>query len=400
MPAFFVTGFVVNPEAWLGPLWVAFLVLLTDLRERSEPWRPLLLGSVVGLAFLAKYTAVLAIPVSLLYLSTSPRTRPWLRRPSLYVGGLVALAIASPVIVWNARHGWASLQLHFFERMRPRAPEGLVAAVCRVVGEQVVMFHPLLWPALVTVGVVCVLRSRRDGRSRTLALTGLPVLAFLLAVMLRTPDSEPHWSMVGYLPLVVAVAGFADEATGLFRRAVHVTVWAAFSTSLVAFVLYAIHLHSAAVVGALGAYNPNADPTNEAFGWDRVSGAITTHTRRLGPGTVVAAGHNVLCGHVAVAIDDTPGVYCLSARRTQFDFIGRRFPPSGAPVVFVESEKYPERAVDALPGYACTESEDVSITRGGLFRGLYRLWECRPPAGAQKGIERGNPDPRAARPHT
>ena len=52
-----MTSVLVNPEALLAPLWVAFLLLLWDLRDRDEAWRPLLLGVVVGVGFLLKYGA-------------------------------------------------------------------------------------------------------------------------------------------------------------------------------------------------------------------------------------------------------------------------------------------------------------------------------------------------------
>src|SRR5580692_1662105 len=102
IPAFAFVGFLLNPEGLLAPLWILFLLLLDDLREHDEPWRPLALGAVVGVAFLAKYTAVLAVPVALAYVAGGPSTRRWLRRPSFYLAGVVALGIATPVVVWNA----------------------------------------------------------------------------------------------------------------------------------------------------------------------------------------------------------------------------------------------------------------------------------------------------------
>jgi hypothetical protein len=37
-----------------------------------------------------------------------PRSRDWFRQPWPYIGAVLALAIFSPVIVWNADHNWAS----------------------------------------------------------------------------------------------------------------------------------------------------------------------------------------------------------------------------------------------------------------------------------------------------
>lgn len=349
IPVFFFTGFLLNPEALLAPLWALFLLLLLDLREHDAGWTPLAIGAVIGVAFLAKYTAVLAVPVTLLYLAGSARTRRWLRRPSLLLGGVVALAIATPVIVWNARHGWPSLQLHLSERMTRPAGENLGAALLRVARGQLLLFSPLFQPALLGVLGVTAMRSWRDERYRLLTTASLPVLAFLLTMMVRAGDSEPHWTMVGYLPLVIASGAILDEAAGPVRRIARVTFGAAFLLSAAVAVLYAIHVRTPALAKRLPSYDAAVDPLAETIGWERVRAAISSHATRLGPGVVVAGAHNVLCGHVQAAIDDKPAVYCASPRRTQFDFTGRRTPPLGSSVVFVDSERYPADPAVALP---------------------------------------------------
>jgi hypothetical protein len=76
------------------------------------------------------------------------------------------------------------------------------------------------------------------------------------------------------------------------------------------------------------------------------------------------------------AIDDSPRVYCASARRTEFDFIARRSPPPDAPVVFVDSDRYPDDPDLALPDRACRHTEDVEVERSGLHLGRYRIYDC------------------------
>ena len=381
IPVFFFTGFLLNPEGLLAPLWALFLLFLLDLRDHDQPWRPLAIGAVVGVAFLAKYTAILAVPVALLYVAGSPDTRRWLRRPSFYGGGLAAVAIASPVIAWNALHDWPSVHLHLSERMGHSAGETLASALWRVGSGQLVNFQPLVLPALLGILGYAAWRSSRDDRYRFLLTASLPVLAFLLVMMVRAGDSEPHWTMMGYLPLVVGAGGLLDESSGALRRFTRAAFVAALAVSAGALGLYAVHLRSPVLAKALPSYNPDADPINETIGWDRVSAAVRAHTAMLGPGTVVAGGHNVLCGHLQAALDDSPAVYCASPRRTEFDFVGRRTPPPGAPVVFVDSDRYPEDTAVALPLLECAHAEDVVIERSGLRLARYRIRECRPRKG-------------------
>src|SRR5208282_4325499 len=129
---------------------------------------------------------------------------------------------------------------------------------------------------------------------------------------------------------------------------------------------------------AFAAYNPAADPITETIGWDEDGAAITSHAAALGPRTVVAGAHNVLCGHVQATIDDFPPVYCASPRRTEFDFIGRRSPPLDAPVVFINSDRYPDEAAIALPLHTCIRAQEVTLERGGHLLARYRIHDCLP----------------------
>jgi 4-amino-4-deoxy-L-arabinose transferase-like glycosyltransferase len=380
-PVFFATAFLLNPEALLAPLWVLFLLLLLDLRDHDEPWRPLVLGAVVGTAFLAKYTAILALPVALLVVAGSAEMRRWLRRPSLYLGALAALVVASPVLAWNAIHHWPSLQLHLSDRMARAAGESLGGALWRVGSAQLLYFQPLILAALVAVLGYAIAHARRDARYRFLATASLPVLAFLLTMMVRAGDSEPHWTMVGYVPLIVAAAGLLDESEGALRRVSHGVFRASMVVSAVVLALYAFHLRSPALAKALPSYDPAADPLSETLGWDGLSQAVAARASLLGRGAVVAGAHNVLCGHLQVALDDSPAVYCPSPRRTEFDFLGRRSPPADAPVVFVDSARYPADPTIALQGHVCGPATEVAVDRSGLVVERYHLRDCRPRSG-------------------
>jgi hypothetical protein len=221
-------------------------------------------------------------------------------------------------------------------------------------------------------------RARADERYRLLATASLPVLAFLLFVMARAADSEPHWTMVAYAPLVVAAGGVLDESAGRLRSFAWGVLRASLLLSATVATLYAVHLRSPALMNALPGFNPDADPLTETLGWEAVRDAVEARASLLGPRAVVAGAHNVLCGHLQSALDDTPPVYCASPRRTQFDFVGRRSPPESAPVVFVDSERYPSDASQALPHHVCTRAQDVAVERGGRVLGRYRVHSCIP----------------------
>ena len=82
-----------------------------DLRTTHPPgdfW--LVVGVGLGLAGLSKYSAVLTAGGLAAFVLISPDQRHWLKHPAPYVAAIVALAMITPVIVWNAQHGWASFE--------------------------------------------------------------------------------------------------------------------------------------------------------------------------------------------------------------------------------------------------------------------------------------------------
>jgi len=263
--------------------------------------------------------------------------------------------------------------------MSRAAGESLAAALWRVGSAQLLYFHPVLSPAFAGVLGYALWHARRDARYRLIAVASLPVLAFLLTMMVRAGDSEPHWTMVGYVPLIVGAAGVLDESTGALQRTAQWLFRVSLVVSAVVLVAYAFHLRSPALAKALPEYNPVADPLTETLGWDRVSAAVAAHASHLGPGAVAAAAHNVLCGHLQLAVDDAPHVYCPSPRRTEFDFIARRSPPADVSVVFVDSDRYRADVVASLPDHTCGPViDDVVVDRTGLVVERYHLRDCAP----------------------
>lgn len=67
-------------------------------------------GVWVGLAFLSKYTGLLFLICLALYFVLRPEARSHLRRPGPWLA-LIPLGLAMlPVILWNAQHGWVTIQ--------------------------------------------------------------------------------------------------------------------------------------------------------------------------------------------------------------------------------------------------------------------------------------------------
>ena len=104
---------IITPDV---PLMVASSFILFFLAKvlqtgRGSWW--LAVGAATGIALLSKYNALFFGAVMLIWVIAVPELRRWLISPWPYLGGLVALAIFSPVLLWNADHQWLSFLKQF-----------------------------------------------------------------------------------------------------------------------------------------------------------------------------------------------------------------------------------------------------------------------------------------------
>ena len=92
-----------------------------------------------------------------------PKLRRWLLSPWPYLGGLVALALFSPVILWNADHQWVS----FIKQLgRARIEDFRPAFIAELIPTQVAFATPLVF-ILGAMGLHAMIwRQRRRVRPR------------------------------------------------------------------------------------------------------------------------------------------------------------------------------------------------------------------------------------------
>jgi len=117
LPFFFLAGVLMTPDAPLTAGWAASLYFLERaiLGGRSNAWW--LTGLSVGLGLLSKYTISLLVPAIVVFMLVDAQARIWLARWRPYAAVALALVLFSPVILWNARHEWASFAFQTARRL-------------------------------------------------------------------------------------------------------------------------------------------------------------------------------------------------------------------------------------------------------------------------------------------
>ncbi len=103
----------VAPDTALIPFAVAMLWSLVRLNESGDGRWWLAAGLFAGLALLSKFTAIMLLPAVAAFTLVPDWRLRWLRSPYPWCAVLIAVAVFSPVLIWNAGHDWASFRFQF-----------------------------------------------------------------------------------------------------------------------------------------------------------------------------------------------------------------------------------------------------------------------------------------------
>jgi len=138
LPVYFFIGLFMSPDAPLAACWAAAIYFMHRIVVREEPRAWLWLGVAIGLGIISKYTIVLLGAAMVLFVLVDRPSRKWLTRPEPYLAALIALALFSPVIVWNWQHEWASLSFQSQDRLASKFSFSLP----RFAGNVIVLLTP------------------------------------------------------------------------------------------------------------------------------------------------------------------------------------------------------------------------------------------------------------------
>jgi 4-amino-4-deoxy-L-arabinose transferase-like glycosyltransferase len=331
-----------TPADFFSLCALAFALMIADreapTRKGEKPasqkilW--LLFGFFAGLALLCKYTAIL-LPASIaMAILFSRQGRLHYRRPWIYLGGLVALAVFSPVIWWNARHQWASFlfQLrHGSEGSEDVAiPVGAAATFIRFckdiviyIGGQAGLWTPILFAIAIVVLVVYWRRYRSITQvDRVLLWTGSVPLVFFGIMFLKSHHGEGNWPAFAYFPISILTARWLSEkwegkrvdwARGGVRVALgvlivmHVIIWPGVTERLL----------------RLRWHIPHA--LRDTVGWRDFGRALGDDAQRMGYPMVIANRHQD-AAEAAFYMPEHPDVWCIGigSRPTAYDYFDER----------------------------------------------------------------------------
>lgn len=306
-PVYFAVTAVALPDHLLLPLLLAALYFLHSFldgwadRPRAA-YRELYFGAAaLGLAALAKYNAAFLGLGLALFIVASPRYRPLLKKPQLYIAAAITLLLQAPVLLWNLQHSLASFGFILGGRHT-----GMHLSLTDFAGffvNMVLYVGPFL-----LLPMLSVLFSPRPGASpadglirMTFALSSLAILG-----LAAFSDTLFHWNLVAYtvaLPLLV------------YHLRTPILFWA---QTIYGAVLLGAVLINYTILPILNVSGIKDEASAWLYGWDTTAAAVREATQAHEPGFIAASDYTT-ASLLAFALG-AKDVVSLSPRRDQFDY--------------------------------------------------------------------------------
>lgn len=340
------TGTWVLPD---GPLDAALIGAALAMAHGLEARRPAsfgwwaLAGVLAGVALFSKYTAVGMLFGAFVFLLTSPAHRRWLARPEPYVAAALALAVFSPVLIWNALNDWASFA---FQGSRAAAMQLRPLAPLRTLAGEALYVLPWIWLPLMVVTWKALRRGpRADWRGWFCLCLGLPLVAGFVVISLWSSRQVMfHWAAPGYLMLLPllgeAVArrlAAGDRLTRLWIRTTAILL-----VGVVVGLAVVIRFDP---VPALFARSEAArELALDAVDWNALPEELTRRGLHPGPDDVIAAVNWREAGKLDYAFGGKVPVLCLNMDARQYGFNAWPANYVGRNVIIILRERDDDRA--------------------------------------------------------
>ncbi len=355
---------------------------LMDEKGVQSPARWLALGLVLGLAGLSKYTAIftaLAVAMCLL-VAHGPRL---LRSPWPWAAVVLAVAVVSPVAIWNAQHGWISFA---YQTQHGAGGGWRVLPLVQFLIVQVVAYGPLL-----TWGLAGMLAL--GGRSHRSIAVFFALPFSVLALLSGGGSGLPHWTAPAWVALAplagMGLAGFVRSGTPAWRP------WLLAGLALLQMTLCLGLMGLMAGGGApwltppaqaasdkatpseptLGFTPETPNPFADLHGWIDAGARAQALAQAQGL-TSVSVQNWTLASRIGWYARPLP-VHVLEDRFDQFDFWAGDL-PEGGNTLLVDWSQMAYTVPLAPHGFAsCTLLETLPVLHWGTRLSSFHFYDCR-----------------------
>ncbi len=315
-PLFSTYGILMTIDSPFVFFWCLALWLFWKTIATKKPFYWYVTGIVVGVGFLTKYTMLLFYFCVLIFLIFSKEDRLWLKRVHPYLAFMCTLLVCSPVIVWNAFHGWVTLLHTAYSHIRIN--EGLkfsLKSLFEFIASQIGIITPFLSSLIIYILIKYRHSDLRMSLEKKYLLSfSLPILLLVLLKSIQG-KAEANWSLVSYPALFVLFSFYILERWKDFGIKLKLFIY----FSLIFSFLFTVSAHYSSIFNI----PPKLDPASRLKGWKELGIEISRiYDSMLEKGHVfVFSDSYQVSSELAFYIDGHPTTYNinLGRRMNQYD---------------------------------------------------------------------------------
>ncbi|RMG67255.1 MAG: phosphatase PAP2 family protein [Nitrospirae bacterium] len=371
IPLFAAFGVINTIDSPLILVWSLALYLFWWLvrdwpirRKGLKGW--LLLGFVTGVGILVKYSMVFFIGSAFLFMIFNKDKRGLLLSPGPWIGLLVCLVVASPIVIWNAQHGWVSF-LH--TAGQAHISDGLTLKPGRFfefLGSQLGVVGPVVFVFMIA-GLLWCLKQKSD--QGFLFWFFAPTFMFFLLKSLQG-KVQANWALPCYISSVIATAIYVFSRWQQWKGSVRLTLIGGVILSLFITVI----AHYPSIINL----PPKMDPSARLRGWSPLAGEIDKIAKDLRRPYFIFSDRYQITSELAFYLKGQPRTYCvnLGRRMNQYDLWPGFYDFKGQDALFV---RWGKKALPRRIASSFDECERRLFTvreRGYVLRD-YSIFICR-----------------------
>lgn len=285
------------------------LYSLAKLQQSGRGYWWLVAGVAFGLGMDSKYTTAFFASGILAWLVLVPANRRWILNPWSFAGGLIAIVLFSPVVLWNAGHHWASFA---YQTHRMTVQHWSLRYVVELIGSQLLLVSPPIF-ILGCFGLSSVGVAQREMRASLVLLCSfvLPIAAYFLWHSLHE-RVQGNWPEPAYPALAIAAAIAARDLPFRSDMSRRVVRWSRISSAPIGGAITALALLQGAFgIVPLGHKDPTARVL--AVGWRQLATSIDELRRNAGIPAYVATDYT-LAGWLTFYVPSKAPVIQLNER--------------------------------------------------------------------------------------
>jgi hypothetical protein len=213
IPAFWMHSVVILPDSPLLFFWTLGLYAGWKLVSSENPNWWWAMGVITGLGLDSKYPALL-IPLGVFLFCFTRRSRRLWLCPQMFGAACLAIALFSPVLLWNVQHDFASFRFQGLQRFQE------AVSTRERIGSwifQLALLSPFVF-FLLYFSVFWGWQRRADERFFYLLMWCIPFLS-LMAVVSCVRLVQLNWPLPGYVSAAALMAlAYASETRPWRRR--------------------------------------------------------------------------------------------------------------------------------------------------------------------------------------